>query len=78
MTIAAFVLAYAAGLRLGIDFGRSNVIRERAERNARTREREAEPLPFDPIQAKADHDAARRWCRDAGRVARGTYKGHRP
>jgi hypothetical protein len=71
LTIAAFALAYASGLRAGIDFGRSNAVRERAQRNLASREAEAEaPPPFDPVAAKVEYDAAQKWTRSMGRAAR--------
>lgn len=71
LPIAAFALAYAAGLRTGIDYGRENAVRERHQRNMRRREREADPPPpFDPVTAKGEYDSAKKWVRDMGRAAR--------
>ena len=68
--IAAFVLGFASGMRDGLDYGRANLVRERAEANARRKARENPPPPFDPIKAQAEIDCAERWARTAGSAAR--------
>ena len=68
--IAAFVLGFASGMRDGLDYGRANLIRERAEGNARKKARENPPAPFDPVKAQAEIDCAEQWAREAGVRAR--------
>jgi hypothetical protein len=71
LATAAILIGMSVGLRLGIEWGRSNVVRARHLQNMRRREREAEPPPpFDPVKAKAEYDAAVRWAKKAGRMAR--------
>ena len=71
LATAAVLVGLALGLRLGVDWGHSNAVRNRHLQSVRRREREAEPAPpFDPVAAKAEHDAATSWVRRMGQVAR--------
>lgn len=71
LATAAVLIGMSVGLRLGIEWGHSNAVRNRAIANQRRREREAEPPPpFDPVAAKAEHDAAIAWAQRMGQAAR--------
>ena len=76
---AAFALAYASGLRQGIDVGRDNLIRERTEANQRRRAKEQPPPPpFDPVRAQGEIDDARRFARNPAQAALDSLKRQQP
>ena len=70
-TTAGLILGLAIGLRLGVQWGHTNAVRNRAIMNARRKKAKPEPEPPQtPLNVDEEFAAARRWTREMGKIAR--------